>query len=86
MDTFLVRVWTEAEPASDLTSTARQPGDVRSLNGMARHVRTGLETRFSTPAELLAFLETGPRQGSAGATIAVGPGVAIERVTVETPE
>ncbi len=67
MDTFLVRVWTESEPLPRPASTARRPGTIESLHGVVRHVRTGVETRFSTPAELLAFLSTGPgSQGSAG--------------------
>jgi hypothetical protein len=77
MDTFLVRIWTETESAPDSMSSARQPGDGGSLHGVVRHVRTGLEARFTTPAELLAFLSTGPGQGSAGATsVPMGPGVA----------
>jgi hypothetical protein len=80
MDTFLVRIWTDAESVPDSTSTARQPGASGSLHGVARHVRTGLEARFTTPAELLAFIATGPGQGSAGAMpVPMGPGVASQR-------
>ena len=67
METFLVRIWTETEPLPDSDSTARQGGQVASLHGVARHVRTGAEARFETPAELLSFLVTGPDRASVGA-------------------
>lgn len=52
MDTFIVRVWTAGE------GTAPPAGDPH-LRGVVEHVRSGSETVFQDPAELLAFLEGG---------------------------
>jgi hypothetical protein len=74
MDTFLVRIWSESlpEPApGESPDAAEAPGQIRGerprrrqgdrrLRGIARHVRTGAESRFSDPGELIAFLASSP--------------------------
>jgi len=45
VDSFLIRVWTDAECAGTLP-----------LRGVARHVRTGEQRAFASADELVAFL------------------------------
>ena len=45
-------------PSAGMTPRRRR-GD-RLLRGIARHVRTGAETRFTDPGELIAFLAGQP--------------------------
>jgi len=51
VDTFLVRIWTEAEGAAEVQGPAAP-----RLHGTVRHVRSGSEWRFGDSAELLAAL------------------------------
>jgi hypothetical protein len=46
--TFVVRIWTDSEPGPRLC-------------GIARHVQSGREARFTGPAELLRFLAAADR-------------------------
>lgn len=48
METFVVRVWTPAEPEHE---------DAQPLRGLVEHVRLGEQRRFDGAADLLAFLE-----------------------------
>ncbi|NJD29065.1 MAG: hypothetical protein FIA92_12310 [Chloroflexi bacterium] len=56
MDTFLVRIWTEAEGAAEVQGPAAP-----RLRGTVRHVRSGSEWRFADAAELLAVLGSASR-------------------------
>ena len=49
METFVIRVWTPAEPEQDGAS---------GLRGHVEHVRLGERRPFDGGPELLAFLET----------------------------
>lgn len=49
METFVIRVWTPAEPEHDGAS---------GLRGLVEHVRLGERRPFDGGTELLAFLET----------------------------
>ena len=74
MDTFLVRIWSESLPErepGDVPDAGEAPGlpagatprrrqSDRRLRGIARHVRTGAESRFADPGELIAFLASPP--------------------------
>lgn len=67
METFLVRIWTEADGAAEAQGSASP-----SLHGFVRHIRSGSEARFADPAELVAVL-VGASRSSAPAGTAGGP-------------
>ena len=63
LETFLVRIWTGPDASDVSGSPARQPGvpvpapvNGPMLLGVARHVRTGAERRFTCAEDLLGFL------------------------------
>jgi hypothetical protein len=56
VDTFLVRIWTEAEGAAEVQGPAAP-----RLRGTVRHVRSGQEWHFANAAELLAALGSASR-------------------------
>ncbi len=66
VDTFVIRLWTPADPAT-------APGD--TPRGVVEHVGTGRAAAFGDGAALLALLRELPRRGggpSAGASDAPG--------------
>jgi hypothetical protein len=47
-------------PGQATGATPRRRRSDRRLRGIARHVRTGTESRFADPGELIAFLASPP--------------------------
>jgi hypothetical protein len=47
-------------PGKEAGATPRRRRSDRRLRGIARHVRTGTESRFADPGELIAFLASRP--------------------------
>jgi hypothetical protein len=50
-------------PGQEAGATPRRRRSDRRLRGIARHVRTGTESRFADPGELIAFLAIPPAGG-----------------------
>ncbi|HEX9549954.1 MAG TPA: hypothetical protein VF971_02545 [Candidatus Limnocylindrales bacterium] len=72
MNVFVVRIWSEDDSAPSAAPGQHAGLGDRGLRGVVQHVRSGLETTFVSPGELLAFLAAPaaactPVAGAAGA-------------------
>lgn len=65
MDTFVIRLWSPAEPAATCADDPR---------GVARHIATGHAAAFRDGAELLALLRELPQRGDNATTAPIDPG------------